>query len=806
MRLWPASLYAMPLAVLLLAGFAGNSFADWSHDPNANLPLCVTPTQQYSPVAISDGAGGAFVVWYGTLGNDIFMQRISATGVPLWTTDGVIVCNFPAGQLNPVIVSDGAGGVIAAWQDARNGGQLDIYAQRVNGAGALQWATEGVPVCTATGDQAFPQIVSDGAGGAIIAWRDARNPSLDVFAQRVNGSGAPQWTANGVAVSTNANDQDAVVMTSDGAGGAILCWQDQRAGVGVYDIWGNRVNSSGAVQWTASGVVFCPATGNQFAPRIVSDGAGGAIATWYDQRTGVSDIYAQHVTPAGAVLWNGNGTPICTATNDQNLPVLTADGSGGAVIAWADYRNGGAQDVYAQRITGSGTMMWTLNGVALCTFTLPQIGLTITSDGAQGAIVAWQDYRGFSIDLYAQRVSASGAALWTTDGIAVCTAVGSQSSQTIVSDGAGGAILAWADPRVGPAETDIYAQRIERFGQLGNPGPGIVSVRDVPGDQGGKVSLRFDASYLDADPWNLVANYWIWRQAPSSVAIAALARGARLEGQASTADADESAGLWKVTHDATQAYYWEYVTSLPAQGFPGYSYVAATTGDSIGVGNPHTLFMVEAKSSATAYWNSAPDSGYSVDNLAPAIPAPFTGQYSGGTSTLHWGVNGEPDFAEYRLYRGITPGFVPGPGNFVTSQSDTGYADPAGSLFYYKLGAVDVHGNSSGYALLLPQATVGVGDGDMPVALDLALLGTNPVRQGSAFSYALPADGNVGLTLFDHQGRRVRVLASGTLKAGIHRASWDGRDDSGHLVASGVYFCRLDVSGRTRNVKFAVVR
>ena len=120
-------------------------------------------------------------------------------------------------------------------------------------------------------------------------------------------------------------------------------------------------------------------------------------------------------------------------------------------------------------------------------------------------------------------MSGTGVPLWSTDGAAISSAVGSQTSQTIVSDGAGGAILAWADTRVGPAEADIYAQRIERFGQLGNPEPGIVSVRDVPGDQGGKVSLRFDASYLDADPWNLVASYWIWRQAPSSVAIAATA-------------------------------------------------------------------------------------------------------------------------------------------------------------------------------------------------------------------------------------------------------------------------------------------
>jgi FlgD Ig-like domain len=803
----PRNTVCASLVTLLLAGSFSDGFAAWPHDPaNGSLPICLTPTQQYSPIALADGTGGAFIVWYGTNSNDIFMQRVSAAGAPLWTTDGVIVCNFPAGQVNPVIALDGAGGVLVAWIDARNAGQNDVYAQRVNGSGALQWATDGVPICTASGDQGGLLIVSDGAGGAIMSWQDARGgAATDIYAQRVNGSGVAQWTGNGVALSASANTQDNPVIASDGSGGAIVCWQDQRAAVGAYDIYGQRVNAAGVPQWAANGIAFCPATGNQLAPRIVSDGAGGAIATWYDLRSGSEDIYAQHVTFGGTMLWNGNGTALCTATNVQNSPVLTTDGSGGAVIAWSDYRNGGVQDVYAQRINGSGTTLWTANGVALCTFTNTQAALTVTSDGAQGAIVAWQDYRGFSVDLYAQRVSASGAPLWATDGVAICTAIGSQSSQSIVPDGAGGAILAWADSRVGPSETDIYAQRIERFGQLGSPEPTIVSVRDVPGDQGGEVNLRFNASYLDADPWNLVTSYWVWRQAPSSVAITALARGARLEGQVDPAGAVPH-DLWKITHDAAQAYYWEYVTSLPAQGFPGYSYVAATTSDSLGTGNPPTAFLVEAKSSGTAYWSSAPDSGYSVDNIAPATPAPFTGQYSSGTTMLHWGANGEADFLEYRLYRGSTPGFAPGAGNLVTAQSDTGYSDPAGALFYYKLAALDIHGNPGGYALLLPQSTVGVGEEGLATALDLVTLGSNPMRQLSTFGYALPATGRVRLSLFDQQGRTVRVLANGMSTAGVHRVTWDGGDDSGHRVPSGIYFCRLEVGGESKSVKIAVVR
>ena len=93
------------------------------------------------------------------------------------------------GQQNlPQMVSDGAGGVIVVWQSAQ-GTSYDIYAQRLSATGVALWKADGVPVCTADSDQTNPVITSDGAGGAIISWWDWRNGNYDVYAQRINGSG-----------------------------------------------------------------------------------------------------------------------------------------------------------------------------------------------------------------------------------------------------------------------------------------------------------------------------------------------------------------------------------------------------------------------------------------------------------------------------------------------------------------------------------------------------------------------------------------------------------------------------------------
>ncbi len=140
-----------------------------------------------------------------------------------------------------------------------------------------QWQPNGVAVSTALNDQAYPIIVSDGGGGAIVAWYDYRNGASDIYALRVDAAGVPQWTADGVALCTAVNNQYPSGIISDGAGGAIVMWSDYRNG--ASDIYALRVDAAGVPQWTADGVALCTAVNNQYPSGIISDGAGGAIVT-----------------------------------------------------------------------------------------------------------------------------------------------------------------------------------------------------------------------------------------------------------------------------------------------------------------------------------------------------------------------------------------------------------------------------------------------------------------------------------------------------------------------------------------------
>src|SRR5207247_928342 len=112
------------------------------------------------------------------------------------TIPTITICAFPTIQLAHALTRDG-GGSITVWQDERNA-QKDLYAQRLNSGGFPVWAVGGLPVCKAAGEQLSPRLVSDGAGGAIVVWEDLRSDAGDIYAQRIDASGILRWTTTGV--------------------------------------------------------------------------------------------------------------------------------------------------------------------------------------------------------------------------------------------------------------------------------------------------------------------------------------------------------------------------------------------------------------------------------------------------------------------------------------------------------------------------------------------------------------------------------------------------------------------------------
>jgi hypothetical protein len=82
----------------------------------------------------------------------------------------------------------------------------------------------------------------------------------------------------------------------------------------------------------------------------------------------------------------------------------------------------------------------------------------------------------------------------------------------------------------------------------------------------------------------------------------------------------------------------------------------------------------------------------------------------------------------------------------------------------------------------------------------------NPFWPATVIDFTMPDDGPAALRIYDVAGRLVRTLISGTVTAGPHSEPWNGLDDNGNRVASGVYFYRLQTGGQTFTRKLVLLR
>ena len=676
--------------------------------------ICDAADQQYSPVIAADGLGGAIVAWqdYRAAGiADIYAQRVNAAGAGQLGGNGLGVCTAAQGQYAPALLPDGAGGTLVAWEDFRSG-DYAIYAQSVSVGGLLRWAADGVPLCTAPGNQLTPWIAADGAGGAVVAWPDSRVGDADIYAQRVSGLGVVQWATDGVPVYLAPGIEYTPLTVATHDGGAILVWKEKRGG--DYDIVASRFGPEGSPLWPETRVCFAP--GVQAPADAISDGADGLIVAWQDPRNGNADIYAQRVDATGAVSWGTDGVAVCAAAGAQVSPRLAADGAGGAVVTWQDGRAGNA-DIYAQRVDAAGTPSWAQDGVPLCMAPGDQLDPEIATDGAGGGIVTWQDGRTAHTHIYAGRVDGSGTAQWAADGVAICTfggdSTGSQWQPVIVADAAGGAVIAWSDAR-----GTSHAQRVDRSGTTSWT-PDGVALSTTPRHE-------FGLSMTSNGEGGAIA-VWVAR---SDTTFCKDACPDAVFGQYVD---DDGTLRWPVKYGAT-VYNHASGPSLPALAPDGDGGIFATFTDYDYLAGLPVVLVQHVDSAGVYPWGpyGLPADTVAARRLAPSIAADGT-----GGALVAW--------QQFDGYRWIVHGqhFDRTGRREWTSDAVTGVEPPRA--------APGIHGFGLG-----------------PVR-------PNPSTGSFRVTYSLPDAAAATLEVLDVTGRRVRVLALGGFQPGAGEAGFGAR-------------------------------
>ena len=321
---------------------------------------------------------------------------------------------------------------------------------------------------------------------------------------------------------------------------------------------------------------------------------------------------------------------------------------------------------------------------------------------------------------------------------------------------------------------NVYVVDYSRIQKFTTPAS-IAFVSDVRNDQGRQVRLRVKRASGDSPGSGLtIPRYDVFRRIDP------------LPGQ----DSASPTGM--------QLVGWDQVGSFPAYGETEYNIDVPTLADATAASLEYSTYMVRAATSDLfTFYDSGPASAFSVDNLSPSTPAPFQAAFAAGVTQLTWGPSADNDFETFRLHRGASANFVPGPGNLIASTTDIAFADAGPAGGYYKLTAVDWNGNESVFAVVGPGQTT-----DVPAipTVAFALEGTrpNPASGGRLMvHFALPTGEAATLELLDLAGRRVTERTVGTLGAGRHSVDLT----EGRRLKPGLYFVRLTQGANQRIVR-----
>jgi tripartite motif-containing protein 71 len=750
------------------------------------------PGQFNLPYGVAtDAAGSVYVA-------DAYNNRIQK-----FTSSGVYLTQWGAygaggGQFNTPtgVATDATGNVYVA----------DFYNNRIqkfraSGAYVTQWGSTG----NGAGQFQNPVgLCTDALGNVYVA--DTNNSRIQKFSAA--GTHLTSWGTPGIA---NGQFQTPFAVAADAAGNIYVAdLGNQRlqkfsgAGVALSDAppafllkWGSsgsgngQFNPSFSVATDVHGNVYVADTNNHRIQKFNS--TGGYLAQFGTLGSGAGQF--NHPTGVAAYT-DPDGYNFVYVVDQDNSRVQKLGSDGGYVVQWGSPGTGGDQFDHPTSVAvdDSGNVYVSdSNNHRIQKFST--WGLYITQWGAHGTGNGQFGYpMGVAIDragnVYVadhdndrvQKFNSTGGYLtqWgsfgsgngqfrrpfsvATDGIGAVYVADNLNSRVEKFTSSGDYLTQWGSFGSGDAQFtyantvacdtagNIYvADMGNRVQKFVNPAP-IALVSDVRNDQGRQTQIRFLRSSADAPGVGVtIEGYEIYRRN----------------------DADLS---------------WSYLMTAPAHGESEYNVVVPTLVDAMPSSLEYTAFKVRAvTSSPSVFYDSGAENGYSIDNLPPPPPASFMADYAEGATHLHWGASPASDFANFRLYRGASADFVPESDNLVAATPDNDYALVGAAGSYYKLSAVDVHGNESGFALVGPSQTSGA---PAVSSFELALEGVrpNPARDGRMLvHFVLPSTAPARLELFDLAGRRVLERMVGLLGPGPHAVDLA----VGHPLPAGIYLLRL---------------
>ena len=292
------------------------------------------PGRQEDPVAIEDGDGGAFIAWVDYRfddAGDVFIQHVNNDGSILMDPNGVALAQFQGQQISINMCTDSLGGVFVTWQDKRGGVDDDIYGTHVDANHNIVEPGIGIPIVVQGGTQSAKSIEYAGNNEAFICWSDSRQgENIDIYGQRLDVAMSPTFTENGIPIASTAGLETRPRTTFVNNTTSIVTWKfgDENARI-LFQF----VDQNGLVFSSAKPVSEYDAI--QTGPRLKRNSQGDVFLSWKDLRFDPvdGDIFMQKINATGALQWN-DGVQVDLTEGVNFSGRFSANSVGGFDIFW----------------------------------------------------------------------------------------------------------------------------------------------------------------------------------------------------------------------------------------------------------------------------------------------------------------------------------------------------------------------------------------------------------------------------------------------------------------------------------------
>jgi uncharacterized repeat protein (TIGR01451 family) len=393
----------------------------------------------------------------------------------------------PSNQYDPTVAYNSSKDeYLVLWWDDRDYvmSGYNIYGRLIAGNGEA--GDSDCPITTAPSNQQHPDITYNSTDGEyLVVWQDLRHGDWDIFGRRISDNCTQLDSDFSISRVPGLQKHPAVAYNSIDNQYLAVWWDDRNWQITDEDVYGQIVSHDGAL--LNDNFPVSSAEGFQGYPDVACNNADNEyLAVWADNRNSARtgfDIYAQRVSSQGELL-DGEGNPgadpavnfaISRAANDQEYPALAYNSDNNQyLVAWQDLRYDSG-DIFAQLVSGEGELLDKSGNpgadpavnfpISAAPDSQERPALVYDHDGYSAI---WQDSRYHSFveeDIFGQRIS-SNMALLGSDFPLVTTPI-SQRYPTAAYNGHQSYLVVWQDAR-NSADTnyDIYGQIVDIAGTL----------------------------------------------------------------------------------------------------------------------------------------------------------------------------------------------------------------------------------------------------------------------------------------------------------------------------------------------------